>query len=109
LLRNSATTAIEKDLTATDNNIRGIQWDGTYFWLFGEQTDKMYKFDSSWSLITSWSITVATYLNGYKQFACFGSKIYTIKYVNTTTWNLYKFATDGTLENTYNIYTNLQT
>lgn len=97
--------ALEKDFSATDNTLRGIQWDGTNFWAFGDQYDKMYKLDTSFNVVSSWSITVATYLSTYKQFTCFGGKIYTIKYVNSTTINLYKFATDGTLEATYNILT----
>lgn len=92
------------NMSASDNDIQGVEWDGTNFWVFGDQNDKMYKLDTSGNVVTSWSITKATYFDTWVRFTCFGGKIYTFKRNDATTWNLYKFATDGTLENTYNLY-----
>lgn len=100
----SGSESQHKDFSGTDNNLCGIDWDGTNFWTFGDQNDKMYKLDTSGAEVSSWSITKATYFDSRIRFCCFGGKIYTFKRVDTTTWNLYKFATDGTLEATYNLY-----
>jgi hypothetical protein len=93
-----------KDISASDNDLQGIEWDGTNFWVFGDQNDKMYKLDTSGTVLTSWSITKATYFDTSVRFTCFGGKIYTFRRVDATTWNLYQFDTAGSLENTYNLY-----
>jgi hypothetical protein len=97
------TSTLEKNITADDTTPKGVQFDGTYFWVFGSQNAKMYKYDTSFTLVTSWICTTATYIPTY-QFTCLGGKIYTYRYVDATTWNIYKFSDTGTLEATYNVY-----
>lgn len=99
-----ATSTSEKNITADDNTPIGIDFDGTNFWVYGDQNDKFYKYNSSFTLQTSWSATKGTYFGTNPTFCCHGGKIYTWKRVDATNWNLYKFATDGTLEATYNLY-----
>jgi hypothetical protein len=100
-----ATSTQEKDVILDDNAPRGIDFDGTYYWVYGTQNGKFYKYDASWNLITSWACAAATYMtSNYYTFCCHGGKIYTYNHVNATTWNLYQWSTTGTLENTYNLY-----
>ena len=105
LVRNSDTTTEEADLSEYDTNLRGIQWDGEYFWVWGEQKDNMLKLNASFEVVASYPMTSATYFgNSYKDYVVFDDYLYTIKYINTTTINLYKFSlVDMALVGTYNI------
>ncbi len=108
-VRDSTTVTQEADLGASDNDVTGIRWDGTNYWVFGDQTDKMYKLDTSFNIVTSWSITAASYLSTNRQFCCFGGNIYTAKYIDTNTLNVFKFDTSGSLLATYNVMTSGRT
>jgi hypothetical protein len=65
----------------------------------------MYKLNSDFTINTSWSITAASYLSTNRQFCCFGGYIYTAKYIDTNTLNVFKFNTSGALQATYNVMT----
>jgi len=92
------------NLTATDNTLKGIGKSGDYWYVYGDQNDKIYKFDANWTLITSWSLS-NTYLNSsYRPWIMFNDKIHTIKYNSATDYTLHRFALDGTLEKSTNLY-----
>lgn len=100
------TSTLEKTVSSDDNTMLGIDYDSanSYFWLYGDQNDKFYKYNSSFTLQTSWSCAKATYFNSNPTFTVVNAKIFTFRRVDSTTWNLYKFSDTGTLENTYNLY-----
>jgi len=100
-----------KDYTITlamlkeiDPKFRGIQFDGTYFWSYGSLVSKMFKFDANFNVIDSWNID-SSYISSYCQFCFFKNKLFFIKYVDSTHLSLYKLNLTGTLEATYNLYT----
>lgn len=92
-----------KNISGDDSAPKGVEWDGTNFWVYGNTNGKMFKYDASFNLVTSWACASATYMTAY-QYTCLGGKIYTYKYVNSTTWNIYQWSTSGALEATYNVY-----
>ena len=95
---------LAKNPTGDDSAPKGITWDGTYFWIYGSTSGKFFKYDYAFNLQTSWACAAATYIGNWNLFCWHVDSIYTIRRVNATTWNLYKFNTAGVLQNTYNIY-----
>lgn len=109
LVRNPETTTEEFSLTGNDidTTLRGIQWDGTHFWVLGDQNDKFYKFDENFNLITSYPFAISTYLGTtYYDYVILDGHLFTVKYRNTTTIELNKFSlVDMSLVWTKNILT----
>lgn len=77
----------------------GIDGDDLYVW----DTANLYKYDLNYNLQNTYSLDFSTY--GYKNGGIIvNGKLYTLKYIDATTWNLYEFSLIGNLLNTYNIY-----
>lgn len=101
-----ATREIVADLTAVDATIRGIQWDGTYWWIFGDTTDKFYKYDTDWNQVTNFSFAIDTYCNStYRPWILHDSKLHMVKYTSATDYKLHRVSLSGTVELSTQMYT----
>lgn len=74
----------------TTSNLRGIEWDGTNFWLADNTTKTIYKCNTSFSVISTVALTVSENITG---ITLYNNKIFV-----STTAALYRIALDGTVE-----------
>jgi len=77
-------------ISFTTNNLRGIEWDGTNFWLADNTTKTIYKCNTSFSVISTVALTVSENI--------IGITLYNNKIFVSTTAALYRIALDGTVE-----------
>jgi len=96
-VRNSGTiykmimdSANAETISFTTNNLRGIEWDGTNFWLADNTTKTIYKCNTVFSIISTVALTVSENITG---ITLYNNKIFV-----STTAALYRIALDGTVE-----------
>lgn len=78
-------------ISFTTSNLRGIEWDGTNFWLANNTTKTIYKCNTSFSVIsTVVALTVSENI--------IGITLYNNKIFVSTAAALYRIALDGTVE-----------
>ena len=77
-------------ISFTTSNLRGIEWDGTNFWLADNTTKTIYKCNTSFSVISTVALTVSENITG---ITLYNNKIFV-----STTAALYRIALDGTVE-----------
>lgn len=80
----------EETISFTTSNLRGIEWDGTNFWLADNTTKTIYKCNTSFSLISTVALAVSENITG---ITLYNNKIFV-----STTAALYRIALDGTVE-----------
>lgn len=87
-------TAMDSDnaetISFTTSNLRGIEWDGTNFWLADNTTKTIYKCNTSFSVISTVALTVSENITG---ITLYNNKIFV-----STTAALYRIALDETVE-----------
>jgi hypothetical protein len=79
------------DFSGTDTGINGIEFDGTYFWLYNPTTKKAYKCNTSFVVQSQFTATDVT--GSFVSLTVFNSKIFI-----ATTANLYRYSSVGTYE-----------
>ncbi len=77
-------------ISFTTNNLRGIEWDGTNFWLADNATKTIYKCNTVFSVISTVALTVSENI--------IGITLYNNKIFVSTPAALYRIALDGTVE-----------
>ena len=83
-------SANAETISFTTSNLRGIEWDGTNFWLADNTTKTIYKCNTSFSVISTVALTVSENI--------IGITLYNNKIFVSTTAALYRIALDGTVE-----------
>lgn len=83
-------SADAETISFTTSNLRGIEWDGTNFWLADNSTKTIYKCNTSFSVISTVALTVSENI--------IGITLYNNKIFVSTTAALYRIALDGTVE-----------
>lgn len=93
------------DLSYIDTNIRGIWWDGEFFWLYGDYNKKYYKCDSSFAVLLEFDAPPGAYSSSTRyNYTTFNGKFFTYTYEASTNWSFRRYSYQGVLETELNLY-----
>lgn len=79
------------DFSGNDTNLQGIEFDGTYFWLYGATTKRLYKCNTSFQILNQYILTDVT--GTIASLTVHNNKVWVI-----TTANIYRYSIAGVYE-----------
>lgn len=102
---NYALTSDTMDLSYIDTMIKGIWWDGTYFWIYGDTNKKYYKCDENFTVLLQFDAPPAAYYLSTKyNYTTLNGKFFTYTYEASNNWSFRRYDYNGVLETELNLY-----